>query len=214
MTYPHNDHGFHIPQPLARPGEQVDFSHQVIPAAGMVSRPPVDVGPADIRDHAYALIRVLDEDDNAVGPWDPALTPAALQRELRAMMLTRAYDARMLRVQRQGKTSFYMKCTGEEAMAVAAATALDAGDMCFPTYRQHGLLVARDWPLVDMMNQVYSNSRDRLKGRQMPVFYYSLIKKAHCSAWAGSAEWRLAYLPLIALRHALEPSLPSLLARR
>src|SRR5690606_30966848 len=57
--------------------------------------------------------------------------------------------------------------------AVAAAMALEKGDMCFPTYRQQGLLVARDWPIVDMMNQVYSNSRDRLKGRQMPVFYSS-----------------------------------------
>ena len=45
--------------------------------------------------------------------------------------------------------------------------------MCFPTYRQQGLLIARDWPLVDMMCQVYSNSRDRLKGRQMPVIYSS-----------------------------------------
>jgi len=89
------------------------------------------------------------------------------------MMVTRAYDARMVRVQRQGKTSFYMKCTGEEAVAVAAAMALEQGDMCFPTYRQQGLLVARKWPLVEMMNQVYSNSHDLLKGRQMPVFYSS-----------------------------------------
>src|SRR3546814_6495252 len=73
------------------------------------------------------------------------------------------YDTRMVRVQRQGKTSFYMKSTGEEAVAVAAALALDNADMCFPTYRQQGLLIARDWPLTDMMNQVYSNSGDRLK---------------------------------------------------
>src|SRR3546814_4691974 len=66
-----------------------------------------------------------------------------------------------------------MKSTGEEAVAVAAALALDNADMCFPTYRQQGLLIARDWPLTDMMNQVYSNSGDRLKGRQMPVFYSS-----------------------------------------
>ena len=59
------------------------------------------------------------------------------------MMLTRAYDDRMYRAQRQGKTSFYMKCTGEEAVAVAQAMALDPDDMCFPTYRQQGLLIAR-----------------------------------------------------------------------
>lgn len=89
------------------------------------------------------------------------------------MMLTRAYDERMIRFQRQGKTSFYMKSTGEEAIAVAATQALDREDMCFPTYRQQGILIARDWPLRDLMNQVFSNTGDRLRGRQMPVFYSS-----------------------------------------
>ena len=43
----------------------------------------------------------------------------------------------------------------------------------FPTYRQQGLLIARGWPLLDMMCQCYSNARDRLKGRQLPVLYSS-----------------------------------------
>ena len=38
--------------------------------------------------------------------------PTRLRRGLKAMLLTRAYDERMYRAQRQGKTSFYMKCTG------------------------------------------------------------------------------------------------------
>src|SRR3546814_8518881 len=80
-------------------------------------------------------------------------------------------DERMCRAQRQGKTSFYMKSTGEEAVAVAAAFALDRDDMCFPSYRQQGLLIARDWDMVDMMNQVYSNRGDRLEGKQLPIMY-------------------------------------------
>lgn len=173
MTYPRNDGGLHVPRPIARPQDLPDFSHLAIPAAGAVSRPSIDVAAEHIREHAYQLIRVLDESGAAVGPWDPDLTPEMLKSGLRAMMLTRTYDVRMARAQRQGKTSFYMKCTGEEAVAVGAALALERNDMCFPTYRQQGLLVARNWPLVDMMNQVFSNSHDRLKGRQMPVFYSS-----------------------------------------
>jgi 2-oxoisovalerate dehydrogenase E1 component alpha subunit len=64
-----------------------------------------------------------------------------------------------------------MKCTGEEAVAVAAAHAMDRDDMFFPTYRQQGLLVARDYPLEKMMCQVYSNRGDPLKGRQLPIMY-------------------------------------------
>jgi 2-oxoisovalerate dehydrogenase E1 component alpha subunit len=168
-----NSHGLHVPEPDRRPGDLPDFSHIEIPAAGEVDRPAIDVDPVDIRHLAYALIRVLDNEGRAVGPWSPACDPVLALRGLRAMMLTRFYDARMVRVQRQGKSSFYMKSTGEEAIAVAAALALKREDMCFPTYRQQGLLIGRDWSLIDMMNQVYSNSSDRLKGRQMPVFYSS-----------------------------------------
>ena len=163
----------HVPEPPARPGQAPDFSWVKLPKVGSVSRPDIGIDPHDMREHAYTMIRVLDENGAAVGPWDPKLDPETLRRGLRMMMLTRAYDDRMALAQRQGKTSFYMRCTGEEAVGVAQAMALDDQDMAFPTYRQQGLLIARGWPLVDMMNQVFSNTRDRLKGRQMPIMYSS-----------------------------------------
>jgi 2-oxoisovalerate dehydrogenase E1 component alpha subunit len=163
----------HIPEPKVRPGDQPDFSDLKIPEAGSVPRPDVTVRAKELGAYADTLIRVLDDKGDAVGPWNPKLDPDTLRRGLRAMMLTRAYDERMFRFQRQGKTSFYMKCTGEEAVAVGQALALQNTDRCFPTYRQQGLLITRNWSMVDMMCQVLSNSRDRLKGRQMPVFYSS-----------------------------------------
>lgn len=164
-------HGLHVPEPNARPGDKVDFSHVAVPAAGLVRRPDPAVDPAEIRDLAYELIRVLDDDHQAVGPWDPKLSVDHLRRGLRVMLLTRLFDDRMVRAQRQGKTSFYVKCTGEEAVAVAQTMALRRHDMCFPTYRQQGILIARDWPLLDMICQIFANSKDRLKGRQLPVLY-------------------------------------------
>src|SRR5579872_5156981 len=161
----------HIPAHHPMPGERPDFSYVPRLPAGAIERPDIGVPATETHRLAYSLIRVLDDDDQAVGPWDPQLDPETLRRGLRAMMLTRAYDDRMYRVQRQGKTSFYMKCTGEEAIGVGQAFALAPDDMCFPTYRQQGILIARGWPIVDMMCQVYSNARDRLKGRQLPVLY-------------------------------------------
>jgi 2-oxoisovalerate dehydrogenase E1 component alpha subunit len=89
------------------------------------------------------------------------------------MALVRAFDERMFRGQRQGKTSFYMKCTGEEATSVAASMALASDDMVFPSYRQQGILIARGYPLIEMINQIYSNRADKLKGRQLPIMYSS-----------------------------------------
>jgi 2-oxoisovalerate dehydrogenase E1 component alpha subunit len=161
----------HVPKPSVRPGDKPDFSRLAIPQAGKVRRPPVDVAPHEIHDLAYSVVRVLNRQGRAVGPWAPGLDAEALKAGLRAMMKTRAFDARMMMAQRQAKTSFYMQCTGEEAVACAFQTALAKGDMNFPTYRQQGLLIAQDWPLVDMMNQVFSNEADRLRGRQLPVLY-------------------------------------------
>jgi 2-oxoisovalerate dehydrogenase E1 component alpha subunit len=161
----------HIPEPHYRPGDVADFSNVVIPTAGTTPRPDSAAPAASMREMVYGLVRVLDDDGTAVGPWDPRLAPELLRAMLRAMALTRAFDERMFRAQRQGKTSFYMKSTGEEAVAVAATFALDREDMCFPSYRQQGILIARDWSLVDMMNQIYSNKADRLKGRQLPIMY-------------------------------------------
>jgi 2-oxoisovalerate dehydrogenase E1 component alpha subunit len=64
-----------------------------------------------------------------------------------------------------------MKCTGEEATSVSAAAAMQGDDMVFPSYRQQGILMWRGYPLVEMVNQIYSNAGDKLKGRQLPIMY-------------------------------------------
>ena len=163
----------HVPEPPGRPGRETDFSYLNLSPAGEVRRPPVDARPSETEDIVDSLVRVLDDEGRAVGPWDPKADPALLIAGLRAMMKTRLFDARMLMAQRQKKMSFYMQCLGEEAVAVGQALALDPGDMCFPTYRQQGILITRGYPLVDMMCQLFSNERDPVKGRQLPVMYSS-----------------------------------------
>jgi len=161
----------HVPEPPFRPGDTPDFSKLKIPAAGKAPRPDTNAPAAETHPLTTDLVRVLGDDDKAVGPWNPKLDADTLRKILNDMVTVRIFDDRMYRSQRQGKTSFYMKCTGEEAIATAAAAALDREDMHFPTYRQQGLLIARGYPLVDMMNQIYSNKGDKLKGRQLPIMY-------------------------------------------
>lgn len=161
----------HIPEPKFRPGDEADFSDVAVPPVDAIPRPDESSLPADIQSLAFGLVRVLDDDHQAKGSWNPSLDADQLRLMLRNMMLTRAFDDRMFRAQRQGKTSFYMKSTGEEATSVSTAMALASDDMCFPSYRQQGILITRGYPIVRMMNQIYSNSQDHLKGRQLPIMY-------------------------------------------
>ncbi len=192
----------HVPVPRARPGDRPDFSHLVIPEAGSLRRPDVLSPEAGMRDLPYGLVRVLDEEGRAVGPWNPRLDPDLLRRGLRAMVLTRAFDTRMFQSHRQGKTSFFMTSTGEEALGAAPSLALGREDMCFPTYRIVSYLMARDYPLLDMVNQIYSNADDPLKGRQLPILYsaraygfYSLSgnvgsRFGHAVGWAMASAYK------------------------
>lgn len=166
-----------VPKPPARPGEPPDFSYLSLSPAGAAGRPDPCASLKDTVSLVVDLVRVLNDNHQAVGPWNPRLSADALREGLRWMLLTRLYDERMQRAHRQGRISFYMQCTGEEAVAVAAGMALEANDMLFPTYRCQGLHFLRGLTTLDLMCQLLSNTRDMCKGRQLPVMYHSAEKR-------------------------------------
>ncbi|OHY79166.1 thiamine pyrophosphate-dependent dehydrogenase E1 component subunit alpha [Marinobacter sp. AC-23] len=94
-------------------------------------------------------------------------------RIYRAMVTTRVLDERMLGAQRQGRLSFYMQCTGEEASVIGSTAALDDADMIMAQYREQGALAYRGFTIDEFMNQLFGNELDYGKGRQMPVHYGS-----------------------------------------
>ncbi|MDN6320426.1 MAG: thiamine pyrophosphate-dependent dehydrogenase E1 component subunit alpha [Marinobacter sp.] len=94
-------------------------------------------------------------------------------RIYRAMVTTRVLDERMLGAQRQGRLSFYMQCTGEEAAIIGSTAALNDADMIMAQYREQGSLAYRGFTIEEFMNQLFGNEKDYGKGRQMPVHYGS-----------------------------------------
>ena len=148
--------------------------------------------------HHHELLRVLDDDGKAQGPWAEGISTDELKRALQSMIRTRAFDARMMRAQRQGKTSFYMQCFGEEAIAVGMTLCLEDGDMQFPTYRQQGILFTRGMDPEVLMNQIYSNPKDPLEGKQLPVLYsfkdegFFTISGNLGTQWPQAVGWAMA----------------------
>lgn len=165
-----------FPEPPARPGEVPDFSLLEIPPAGALPVPPLDLDADASAVFSKGLIRVLDDDGKPVGQWADYLQdidPDLYRQGLVDMMKMRIIDQRLLNAQRQGKTSFYLQCTGEEAIGCGFQRQLTRGDMNFPTYRQQSLLIAADYPLEALMGQIYSNDYDPTEGRQLPIMHSS-----------------------------------------
>mgnify|MGYP001178417328 FL=1 len=196
------DKRFFVPEPKARPGDTPNFSQLPIPPAGLVARPQTSASPENLRTLPFELIRTLNEDGIPEGEWQPDVPNSIVLKIYEYMCLTRIFDTKMFRAQRQGKTSFFLASRGEEALGVVPSIALRASDMCFPTYRQVGWLLARGYPLVKLINQIFNNNDDPLKGKQLPVLYsardfgfYSLsgnvgTRFGHAVGWAMAKAYR------------------------
>lgn len=91
----------------------------------------------------------------------------------RTMLQLSVMDKILYDAQRQGRISFYMTSTGEEAAQVGSAQALKPQDHIFGQYREAGVLMHRGFELQEFMDQCFGNERDPGKGRQMPVHYGS-----------------------------------------
>jgi pyruvate dehydrogenase E1 component alpha subunit/2-oxoisovalerate dehydrogenase E1 component alpha subunit len=119
-------------------------------------------------DPDVGLFRVLDDDGNARAEVDPKIPREALLRAYREMRRLRAIDARMIVLQRQGRVGFYGACTGQEAVPIATGMIVKKEDWVFPALREQSVMLVRGFPLEAFIGQVFGNTADVLKGRQMP----------------------------------------------
>lgn len=114
------------------------------------------------------LYRVLRDDGSADPETDPRLPDDVIVRGYREMRRLRLLDARMIVLQRQGRVGFYGAAHGQEATPIATGLLLEKGDWVFPALREQAVMLARGFPLHQFVAQIFGNSGDVLKGRQMP----------------------------------------------
>ena len=108
-------------------------------------------------------------------------------RIYREMVRLRALDERMMTLQRQGRVGFYGAATGQEAVPIGCAAALRDTDWIFPALREGAVMLWRGFDLETYISQVFGNSRDSLKGRQMPSHYAdSSVRQVSWSSCIGN----------------------------
>lgn len=116
-------------------------------------------------------LQIIDPSGKKVGP-APRLKNEVLLDMFRAMVRTRAFDDRCMKLQRTGKIGFSVPNKGIEATSVGAAAALDvARDWVAPHYRDFGIPMFHGIGAVGMMDNMFGNVDDSAVGRQMPVHF-------------------------------------------
>lgn len=74
----------------------------------------------------------------------------ALAALYRAMVLTRAFDAKAIALQRTGRLGTYASSLGQEAVPVGLAAAMRADDVLVPSFREHGAQLWRGVTLEEL----------------------------------------------------------------
>jgi pyruvate dehydrogenase E1 component alpha subunit len=126
---------------------------------------------ADDVTKAKGTFRLLEEDGTPAAGAEGIIAQYSREqcRDLFAGMLRiRVTDARMMALQRQGRIGFYGEAMGQEAAVVGAAAASEPQDWIVPALREAGVGLYRGMSLDSYIAQIYGNSADPTKGRQMP----------------------------------------------
>ncbi len=132
-------------------------------------------------------LQILDEKGNVDNKREPKLPPAMLKRMYELMVLTRAYDEKAVKLQRQGRMGTYAPVLGQEAVGVGTGLALRKEDWALPTYREPQIYYIKGIPL-EMM---YMYWRGIEEGMRFPegsnVFPFAVPIATHLPHAVGMA---------------------------
>jgi len=122
----------------------------------------------DAEAKSRSLFQILREDGSCDETGAAGFDQAMCRRLYEEMLMIRVVDARMMALQRQGRTGFYGEALGQEGAIVGAASASLPDDWIVPALREAGVGLCRGMTLESYIAQIFGNSLDPTRGRQMP----------------------------------------------
>lgn len=93
--------------------------------------------------YSIERVTVLDEEGRVDASLMPDLSPEQIKALYGWMVLTRRFDERMFKLQRQGRLGTFARVAGQEAAHVGAAFALKPEDWYVPAFRETGAMLLR-----------------------------------------------------------------------
>ena len=118
--------------------------------------------------------QVMDEQGKVDATLKPKLSDDELVKLYRLMVLTRRYDEKALKLQRQGRMGVFASCQGQEAAQVGSAYALRQEDWLVPSYREHGAWITRGLPIEKLYQAWTGDERCEAPPQGINVFTPSI----------------------------------------
>jgi pyruvate dehydrogenase E1 component alpha subunit len=137
-------------------------------------------------------LSILDPEGNVDESLEPDLDRGTLEKIYRTMVLTRLFDDKALKLQRQGRMFTFGVSLGQEATTVGSAFALNPDDWFFPAFREQGAQIARGIP-IKLLYIYWMGSEDAYIGFPPKNFTIAIpvstqILHAVGAAWAAKIK--------------------------
>lgn len=134
------------------------------------------------------LFQILREDGRVNEELE--LTEEELRKLYYLMVLSRTFDERCLKLQRQGRVGTFAPISGQEAAQVGSAYALKDSDWLFPSFRAEGALITRGLPLKQLLLLYMGNEEGNRIPENLNIFTVAVpvatqIPHAVGAAWAA-----------------------------
>lgn len=100
-----------------------------------------------VQNFSVEWLQILDEKGSCDEELRPPLTEQEIWRLYEWMVLSRTFDEKAFKLQREGRLGTYASILGQEAAQVGSAFALEPSDWMFPSFREPGVSIVRGLPL-------------------------------------------------------------------
>lgn len=140
-----------------------------------------------IRNFDVKYLQILDEEGNCDEKNKPKISDDTLREMYRFLILTKSFDDKALKLQRQGRLGTYAPMRGQEACQIGSAFTLNKDDWVFPAFRENGVYMIKGVP-ADMLYLYWMGDE---RGMQIPkginILPVSITVGAHLPHAVGTA---------------------------
>ena len=133
------------------------------------------------------MLQILNEEGKVRAGAEPALAEEDLRKMYRLMVLTRATDAKALKLQRQGRMGTYASSLGHEACQIGTAFPLRPEDYFFPYFRDLGTYLTLGYPLADYYHYWMGNEAGLRTPAGLNIFPFAIPVASQIPQSVGAA---------------------------
>lgn len=132
-------------------------------------------------------LQILDEQGNCDERLRPPLAEEEIQKLYLWMVLSRTFDEKAFKLQREGRLGTYASILGQEATQVGSAFALQTSDWMTPSFREPGVSIVRGLPMRMIFQYWSGDERGSLIPEGQNDFPITIPVGTHIPIAAGIA---------------------------